>query len=219
MSEPRIKQEQSPESPISAIPSEHGSTIATLFAASHTTYDRSADVKLPTKNLLSQPNSSRGYHEERKHPPGVKIEREATDVAPATDRETTPQEYTLGRACHASGLLGTRPPPLPAWLSSRPISAVATQQQTVALNKIHLQSCILARDSIVSSPRVLIPRHTARRSPQAVVRAGNMDPFKLADSNGLGVGQELDFNALGTFPSMFGAFHRSLCRTRAAQWR
>lgn len=196
MPEPKIKKEQSEEPPLLSVPSKLRETITTLLVPSSDGCDRDEGADLVRRKPLLH-TKLRNDHT-RKQPLPVAVKQEPVDItaarpASATHRDITPQKYKIRGIRHTSGPLGTRAPPAAAWLSSHLSSALATQQQTAALNTTRPQSQSQPISS-TQSRRALPTRSTQYTQKQTVVRVGKMDPFSLDGNNAMGF-HEYDFDA------------------------
>ncbi|KAJ4989680.1 hypothetical protein SVAN01_04897 [Stagonosporopsis vannaccii] len=208
MPEVKIK-EESEESPLPAIPLQCSRTKATLLTTSPDGCESREDADLAQKKPLLQVKSSNDPHNARNQHPLVKAKWESTDVAAAgpalaMHREITPQIYRLRGARHTNGCLGTRAPPVAAWLSSRPSSALATQQQTAALSTTRPHNHFLANNNNTQSQRALLTPCTTRTLTRAVVRTGTMDSFNLDGNDALGYHGGLSFDAPDNFTGALG---------------
>ncbi|KAJ8109927.1 hypothetical protein OPT61_g7091 [Boeremia exigua] len=199
MPEPSIKKERSLEPQLSAIPSKRGGAMRTLFDSSSSDYNGDEGSNVPKP--IPHPKSSDADRTARSCTPPVKVKRESTEpdhvaavqYAPATDRKIPPQKHRLEEA-----LGGRRPYPVASRLSSRPISALATQQQTTQFTHTQPQTRILVSNGKPRLDRVLGTRSQPRKYPRVIVRSGMMDSFLFHNTNAMGVGESFSTNTSGT---------------------
>jgi hypothetical protein len=229
MPKPKIKREKGLERPLSAIPSKHGGTIATLLAPSlccHSSDDDDAEPLLSRRSLqLKLLNTP--LHPQAKSLTRIKTERLLTKSdhviaalpAPATHHEVLPPNVQMGGVGVASGRLGTRPPPVASWLSSRPISALATPQQTVVPTKTYPHHQLLTGNSLTRSHRVFSNRYAPHKYIRHITRTTRMEGFDFGDDSATGTGGDMDFNALGAYTGAQSMSCIIICSGRRLQWR
>ena len=215
MPEPRIKREQSLELPLSAIPSKHGGTIATLSAGPSSDCNRDEDANRPPPKPSPRPRSSKIAHDAHKRRPLAEIKRESAGPnhipEPATDREITPRNDRLGVARHASGRPGAHAPPVAKSLSSRPISALATPKQTAILIKTRSNHHILSGNSLARLDRILGRRYALLTKTRYIARTARMDEFDFSGDNAIGMGGDMDNTALGAYAGVHGTYCINVC--------
>lgn len=223
MPEPKIKEEESSEPPLSAISSKRRGMITTPFAASPS--DRSSDeddAKPPLSRRLPQIKLlTPRPHSPAKPPTTIKTERSPTRPshvvaalpAPVTHREILPLNCQMRGVGVARGRRGTCPPPMASWLSSRAISAFATPQQTVVATTTYHNTTFLAGGSLTRPHRIFGDPHAPLTNTRRIARTARMDEFDLGGDGAAGTGGELDFNELDAYTGVQGESYIGVCTT------
>ncbi|KAF2629025.1 hypothetical protein BU25DRAFT_457280 [Macroventuria anomochaeta] len=207
MADPKIKREKSLGRPLSAIPSKRGGMIAMLFAAPSSGRHSDDDARFPPPKLSPRTRSSNVPRDTHKQPPPAKIKTEPADQnhavaalpVPATHRELSPRSDRVRGVPVAGGSAGAQKLPVASWLSSRPISALATEQQTVVPTKTRPNHHFLASNSLTQLNRFLGTRSVRPTYTSRIARTARMEGFDFQDDNAAGFGAQMDMNALSAY--------------------
>ena len=228
MPKPKIKGERDLERPLSPIPPKCGGTIATPLTPSSSRRSSDADDadSLLSRRSLQLKLLNTPLHPQAKSLIRIKTERLPTRCdhvvaalpAQATHREVLPINVQMGEVGVASGRLGARPPPVASWLSSRPISALVTPQQTVVLTKTHSHHQILTGNSLRRSHRVLGNCYAPHKRIRHIARTTRMEGFDSGDNGDTGTGDDMVFSALGAYTGVQGMSCIIVCSGWKLQW-
>lgn len=214
MSDPTIKRETSREPSLTAIPSRSiaGPKTSPLTIPS-SSCDSIDDAKPPPPKPPPGPHTKPLVQVKTEDLPAKPYHVIASPAIPtqATYEDSSPPRHKIGGSSVADGHKGAHTRPSKLMLSSRPNSALATQQQNIVNTKTHpghhtLAACNLLRLDHILDTRIYTPPPSTRH----IARAAVMDEYDIEEYNKAVNGDEAGVVALNTYTQTQGTGERAL---------